>query len=92
MAVVLPHSACANHPERPGRALCMACRKVVCEECATQWDGINYCVACLSRRRSSASGRSAVLPWLAWGATAVVLAWVTVHLMVFTGAMLAEAF
>ena len=45
-------SVCANHPERPGRALCMDCRKVVCGECATEWDGVNYCAACLVRRRA----------------------------------------
>ena len=45
-------SVCAHHPDRPGRALCMDCRKVVCGECATQWDGVNYCASCLARRRA----------------------------------------
>ena len=90
MALTLPPSACVNHPDRPGRALCMACRKVVCEECATQWDGINYCVACLARRRAKAVAKSPVLPWLGWGVATIALGWLAVRIMVFTGALLAE--
>ena len=47
---------CAHHPDRPGHALCMECRRVVCEECATDWQGINYCAPCLARK--AAGGRS----------------------------------
>jgi hypothetical protein len=45
---------CAHHPDRPGHALCMECRRVVCEECATDWQGINYCAPCLGKRREAA--------------------------------------
>ena len=39
---------CAHHPERVGFALCMSCAQVVCQECATTRDGINYCRPCLA--------------------------------------------
>jgi hypothetical protein len=29
----------------------MDCRKVVCAECATDWDGVNYCAPCIEKRR-----------------------------------------
>src|ERR1043165_5933883 len=54
---------CANHPDRPGRALCMQCRKTVCLECATQWDGINYCVNCLKKKREATREPSSVVAW-----------------------------
>jgi len=46
-------TSCAHHPDRPGHALCMECRRVVCEECATDWQGINYCAPCLEKRRQA---------------------------------------
>ena len=57
---------CANHPERPAAATCMTCRKVVCVECATRWDGINYCLPCLAARRSSSLRGTSVVGALAW--------------------------
>ncbi len=41
---------CIRHPQRAGFAVCMACRQVVCQECATTWDGINFCRDCLAKR------------------------------------------
>lgn len=43
---------CLRHPERHGVARCMACNVAVCQECATRFDGINYCVTCLAKTRS----------------------------------------
>ena len=54
---------CAHHPGRTGYALCMSCRKVVCQECATTWDGVNHCRPCLANKRAAASRRT---PWAAW--------------------------
>ncbi len=68
---------CANHPDRRGYALCMSCRKVVCQECATTWDGVNHCRACLAARGEAAGGRKRLRAWLACAvfcAAAVVLA------------------
>jgi hypothetical protein len=87
MAAVAMH--CAHHPDRPGHALCMECRRVVCEECATDWQGINYCAPCLARRRQALGagrtwpGRLALL--LACAALVAVLT----RLMAWTGVLLA---
>lgn len=82
-------TSCAHHPDRPGHALCMECRQVVCEECATDWQGINYCAPCLGRRRQAPRavrawpGQVALL--LACAALAVVLT----RLMAWTCVLLA---
>jgi hypothetical protein len=55
--VTLKQSQCANHVDRYGHAICMSCRKTLCQECATEWDGIFHCAACLAARRSSSSVR-----------------------------------
>jgi len=57
--VTLKQSQCANHPERYGHAICMSCRKTLCQECATEWDGIFHCAACLGRRRTASATRGA---------------------------------
>ena len=56
---------CAHHADRRGFALCMSCRKVVCQECATPWDGVYHCRSCLSRRGAEASSRRRIAPWIA---------------------------
>lgn len=48
MAVVGISRICVYHPERGGFATCMSCRQVVCQECATTRDGINFCRPCLA--------------------------------------------
>ncbi len=40
-------ACCRYHPDRFGIALCMRCRQVICNECTTQLDGINFCHVCL---------------------------------------------
>jgi hypothetical protein len=37
----------------------MSCGRVLCRECATEWDGINHCADCLGerRRRVARAGR-----------------------------------
>ena len=64
MAPELQRRQCANHPDRHGHALCMTCGKTVCQECATEWDGINYCVACLSGQRKATRLSSPALGWI----------------------------
>ena len=63
MATGLKKKYCANHPERLAHSLCMSCRKMVCQECATEWDGINYCVACLKLQRSDSRRRGSAFTW-----------------------------
>lgn len=44
----LPSSyRCANHPDREGIGICVGCRSVVCVECSTKIDRMNYCIRCL---------------------------------------------
>ena len=44
----LPHTfRCYNHAEREGVGICVNCRSVVCVECSTKVDRMNYCIRCL---------------------------------------------
>ena len=38
---------CSNHPDREGVGICVSCRSVVCVECSTKIDRMNYCIRCL---------------------------------------------
>jgi hypothetical protein len=42
-----PRFRCSNHPEREGIGICVNCRSVVCVECSTRVDRMNYCFRCL---------------------------------------------
>lgn len=54
---------CARHLDRAAHALCMSCKLAFCAECATEWEGINYCHTCLAEIRGrTASHRSRLLP------------------------------
>jgi hypothetical protein len=70
---VLQRQVCANHPERPALALCMACGRRLCQECATPWEGIHFCAACLAARRGSGRERGRLLAWLPPLAVAALL-------------------
>jgi hypothetical protein len=68
----------------------MACRKVVCQECATEWDGINYCVACLAERRLAVRSSSSLLGWAAVLLASALLFVACARLMVWAGVFVAE--
>ncbi|MCC2669282.1 MAG: hypothetical protein K0Q72_1753 [Armatimonadetes bacterium] len=56
----LPHTfRCSNHPEREGVGICVSCRSVVCVECSTKIDRMNYCIRCL---QAAAPDRNADTP------------------------------
>jgi hypothetical protein len=76
---------CANHADRAASALCVDCRKSICQECATQWDGINYCVHCLSRRGRGAATRRHPFSWIFLLFSAFVLYWLAVKTMLWVG-------
>jgi hypothetical protein len=80
---------CAHHPDRAGHATCMACRRVMCQECATTWDGIHYCVECLARRRHAAEGRTSWVGFIVVALACVALVAATARLMVWAGVTLA---
>jgi hypothetical protein len=90
--MALKAQTCANHPDRPGRALCMDCRKTVCLECATQWDGINYCVNCLKQKRVATRERSSVLAWAVMLLSIAGLLVAGSFAMVWAGALMARMF
>ena len=79
-------ASCANHLEREALGVCVGCRKLVCAECTTKLDGINYCVGCIAAmapaRRAGPDARpGGTARWLtaavwyaaAAGATALLL-------------------
>ena len=91
MATGLERQHCANHPERYGHALCMACRKTVCQECATSWDGINYCVACLADRSRGSTERGSALRWIAVLAAVIALFYAGHKMMVWGTALMTRS-
>ena len=84
--------SCGNHPDRRGFAICMSCRKVVCQECATTWDGVNYCRACLASRSSAPPARQAVRAWVGWAVFCAVSFVVAARVLAWSSAMLARLF
>ncbi|XXF76001.1 hypothetical protein P2318_23470 [Myxococcaceae bacterium GXIMD 01537] len=54
---------CHYHPERAGLGVCVECRRVICRECTTQFEGINRCASCLARRLQSLEGPVARSEW-----------------------------
>jgi hypothetical protein len=83
---------CAVHPGRPGFARCMSCAKMLCQECATQWDGIWHCAACLGARRTAVVERSRVPAWIGVVVVSLILLYLGARLMVWTGAVIAGLF
>lgn len=84
---------CIRHPQRAGFALCMSCQHVVCQECATTWDGINYCRVCLAEKndRTTEQSRSrAVVNVVTVTAATVLLVVAAAHSMVWALAMIID--
>ena len=81
---------CENHPDRHAHALCMSCRKHVCNACATQWEGINYCVTCLAKMATVTKSGAAAGGWVAVLVAIVLLLWATTKFVVLYGVWLME--
>ena len=62
---------CHYHPERAGLGICIECRHVICQECTTQFDGINRCASCLGQKLAKSR---ALPPRREWSAGNVLLA------------------
>lgn len=54
---------CYEHPERAGIGICVECRNVICQECTTQFEGINRCARCLAKRLQVAKKAVARSEW-----------------------------
>lgn len=83
---------CFRHADRAGFAVCMSCRAVLCQECATTFDGINYCRPCLDLRRGTVAAGRGWTRHLGHAATAFALGaalLATVHLMAWIATVLA---
>ena len=70
----------------------MTCAKTLCQECATQWDGIWHCAACLSMKRGAKVERSPILSWLSVVTVSLVLLFTGARLMVWMAALIAGLF
>ena len=44
---------CFYHPDRSALAICVSCRKPICQSCSTLWEGMHHCTACLAQRRAT---------------------------------------
>ena len=80
---------CEFHRQRPAFAVCMQCRKTLCQECATQWDGIWYCAGCLAAQRGGTAQRSNVVGWLLLVAASLTFLFLSTRVMVWSGVLLA---
>lgn len=76
--MALASGRCSVHPERPGIGICVECRNVICQECSTQFEGINRCAACLRRRLQAAKE---LPPRRDWTAGNVMLALMAVAVL-----------
>ena len=88
----LTRQSCAEHPERHAHAVCMACRKLLCQECTTQWEGINYCQQCVGQLAAAPVRRARPLGTMAMLALTVVLALALIRLAVGLGVFIAGMF
>jgi hypothetical protein len=66
----------------------MTCRKTICQECATEWDGVFYCSACLGKQRTETGPRAPVLGWILVAVAAAALFAVGPKLMVWGATLL----
>ncbi len=83
---------CTIHLERPAFARCMSCAKMLCQECATQWEGIWHCAACLAVRRGKTVARSPLGSWISVVAVSLILLYLGARVMVWAGALIAGLF
>ncbi|HZR08381.1 MAG TPA: hypothetical protein VFA79_07355 [Myxococcales bacterium] len=82
--------SCANHPDRRGFAVCMSCRKVVCQECATTWNGVNHCRSCLAAIGAAAASGRRARAWIAWAASCGLLFVAAGYALAWSTALLAR--
>lgn len=54
---------CHYHPDRAGLGICVECRRVICRECTTQFEGINRCASCLEKRLKGLEGPTERRDW-----------------------------
>lgn len=88
MAATAAPARCFYHPDRQALAVCVSCRKPICQSCSTLWEGMHHCASCLAGRRAAVAGsgaavRTAVLGLLTLGllvGASFLRAWIGVAL------------
>lgn len=70
----------------------MTCTKTLCQECATQWEGIWHCAACLAAKRGAKVERSPLFSRVAVLLLTAIFLFGGARLMVWTAAVLAGLF
>ena len=68
----------------------MSCRKALCQECASAWEGIYYCAACVTEMRQERGRGAAWGGWLLVGTAVVALAWMHARVLVWVGVLIAS--
>jgi hypothetical protein len=61
--MLLGSGRCHYHPDRAGLGVCVECRRVICRECTTQFEGINRCASCLEKRLKVLGGPQERTDW-----------------------------
>jgi hypothetical protein len=68
----------------------MECFRNVCRECATEWEGINYCVRCLGRRRAAAATRFSLVSYLGLILACALLVALGIRTLAWCGAVVSQ--
>jgi hypothetical protein len=83
---------CHYHPERTGLGICVECRRVICRECTTQFEGINRCASCLEKRLKALEGPAERREWTVGNVTLALLGAAVVYVGVLLLALIASGF
>ena len=62
----------------------MSCHRGVCHECATTWDGINYCTTCLAAKRSASGEHFSWISAVPVALASAGLFWAVTRLLVWS--------
>jgi hypothetical protein len=65
---------------------------MLCQECATQWDGIWYCAACLASKRGAVVQGSQFFGWVGVVTLSLMMLFAGARVMVWMAALIAGLF
>jgi hypothetical protein len=65
---------------------------MLCQECATQWDGIWYCATCLGSKRGVTVRRSPFFSWIGVVTLSLMMLFAGARVMVWMAALIAGFF
>ena len=66
--MALKKSYCVHHSDRPAIGVCVITKQLICEECSTRYEGVNYSREGLAilRERRAAEGQRKFWPDRVW--------------------------